>query len=242
MKRVLLISILSALCVAACGEKSNLGLKGRPLDPAQKGPATAKNTGEIVLPKDADNRILKADSQVTREVLFGKEASKLTVLCATNLGEAITIKSRIKMLGGGQVLVRQSAEETTDIVNFVCKAPESKLTGVEENENVASMVLTQGQPSFVNIKANNESNDLVNLQIVCGNADEIAKNASKVLMNESEEDRIQMVIGLNTKILVEIKTVDKVRNYALISCQAASTEVAPKVEETAVIEEKTAAQ
>jgi len=241
MKRVLLISVLTTLCVAACGEKSNLGLKARPLE-AAKTQAPAKNSGEVVLPKDADNRILKADSQETREVLLGNKASKLTVVCSTNLGDAITIKSRIKMLGGGQVLLRQSAEETLDIVNFVCKAPESKVTGVEENENVASMILTQGEPSFISIKANNDSNEVENVQIVCGNADEITKNASKVLMNKSEEDRIKMVIGLNTKILVEIKPVDKVRNYALISCQPVADEVTPKVEENATIEEKPAAQ
>ena len=111
MKHVLLISILAALCIAACGEKSNLTLKARE---HQKGGTPAdtstKVEGAFVSLKEADNRILAANTKATRNVLLGDDSSEITVLCATDLEKAAKESELIKIIGAGQIMMAQDEE------------------------------------------------------------------------------------------------------------------------------------
>lgn len=236
MKRVLLVSILTALCVTACGQKSNLGLKARQAAKARNN-NTGKDTkveGAFTSIKNADTRKLQNNAKATRNVLLGDDSLQTNILCTNDFEQSINESARIKILGGGQVMLRQDNEleipETAkdldvkkvaaakEVVNVLCMSPSTSTEKLEKFDNVKLQTLTVGEPTQVLGKFSTNTEDVQKVIVACGTEENLAA-ADQILVPESGVFPVQMILSMNTKLLIETTSDSKTqKEYLLLTC------------------------
>ncbi len=118
MKKILLISIGSALLFSACGEKSNVALKGR-IAPPTSGPQPSdkKNEGQgqqdtSPQQKTIDQVKMLPPQQQQRTILVQKKGIPANLLCVNQLSKDNigSDKLTLKLLVGSQIVVGQGSQ------------------------------------------------------------------------------------------------------------------------------------
>ncbi|WP_413288296.1 hypothetical protein [Bdellovibrio sp. HCB337] len=245
MKRVLFVSILAALFVAACGEKSNLQVKARKL---QRDGTNSKVEDTFANTTGADARKLTSNMKAARNILLGKNSVQTSVYCSHDLEKAITKNERIYLLGGSQVLILQDtnldipetpkqlgqekAEVPQDIVNLICDGPKISTEKLEAYPNVAKVNLTlDAAPTEIQAKFSVANTSVQSALIACGST-EALRAADKIMMPESESAVApSILITPETKMLLETKSQKgKEKEYILVTCAAEKTETAPEAD------------
>lgn len=239
MKRVLFISILSALFIAACGQKSNLGLKAREAGKARQKTGTDVSTegkveGAFTSLKEADTRKLGNNDKATRNILLGDSSLQTNILCTGDFEFSAHETARIKVLGGGQILLRQDAQKAIpetakdigakkvdaakEIVNVLCVSSAMATTKLERMDNVTHETLALGQPQKLAAKLSATTEDAQDVIIACGE-DAHLSMAREILTPAEGAASVQILIGMNTKLLLETKSESKDhKQYLLIDC------------------------
>lgn len=243
MKRVLFVSILAALFVAACGEKSNLQVKARKL---QRDGTNTKVEDAFATTNSSDARKMTSNTKAERHILLGKTSVQTSVYCTHDLEKAITKNERIYLLGGSQVMILQDttldipespkqlgqkkAEVPQDIVNLICTGPKISTEKLEAYGNVAKVNLTlDAAPTEIQAKLSVANTSVQSALIACGST-EVLRAADKLMMPEDESTVApNILITPETKMLLETKSQKgKEKEYILVTCAAEKTEVTPE--------------
>lgn len=233
MKRVLFISIMTALCVAACGEKSNLSMKARLARQARG--TNGKPEGAFTSPAKADSEKLLPNGQDTRNVLLSDASVETSIFCTNDLEKSIQEKERMHVLGNSQIIMLQDTEKDIPgkrrfsgkglkeapkaLVNIVCMGLAASTEKVEAYKNVTRLTLKVNDPATeISAKFSTSNDSIQKARIACGDETAFSK-ADAIMLPEKEEDTVHIMINATSKLLIETKASKRQeQEYILVDC------------------------
>lgn len=240
MKRLFVLSITPILGLAACSENSKTTLKARQRSAPPQNIA-GKVADEIASVPQSDLVKLTANTRARRNVLLDDDSSRLSVLCTDNLELALKERDRVKILGRSQILIRQDTEvdppeqrakkkdasqpaaALKDVLNVVCNASAAPTDHLEQDPNVALLILNPGAPVEVTGKFRPESEEAQKIMISCESPQDLV-HADSFLMPESGEFPVKILMNPQGKMLFETNKDGNQKEYILVKCESVPTE------------------
>lgn len=257
MKHVLMLSLATALCTVACGDKSHLEMKAREmrqgqLKPGEQKPGTPaekpseEGSGTKTMPTNTNDLRILVNGAAIRNILIGEVGLTTTVFCSENLAKAQKEKEKIKLQGNSQIIVRQvvtmvipeaSEPKTREqaapktLLSLSCIGASADLSKEPADEDVTIAKLTVGKSVLITGKFSSlQADDEKRATVACVTAKDMAK-ANDILLPEDKNKTSDILMAAQSKILVETASKDKdLKKYVLVTCD----EEAPK---TAAVQE-----
>jgi hypothetical protein len=241
MKRLMLISFLASLALAACGQKDNIGLRarsngnGQPVGGANNKPVQ----GAFNAPPGSESKVMTDKSVSSRNVMIQKTSVRTSILCSEDLIASATQDSLIHMAYGSQIVIGQDKENQIpdqrrqtidprrqktaatikDVLTLSCKT--STPTAATPDATSASATL---------IKMITDQSNSFDAKVDAANKDKVLKLAIKCMakdkMGEADKSLLQvaatgvdLVLAEGSTILFPGQDSDNHDSLTMVTCQ-----------------------
>ncbi len=239
MKRVLLISLAAAFCVAACGDKSQLQLKARQMKDGQAKAGTGNNgnssekaedgnnDGILNMPTNTNSRKIMVNGTATRHVSIGGESMTTTVFCTENIAKSQNEKELIKIQGKSQIILRQvvtmdipektlpnprreaTKEVPKSLVSFACIGNSENLDREPADQNITAVKLTPGKTTTAASRLSSVIPERENKTVFACVTAKDMAKANDLLLPDDASKAVDILMAGNSKLLVRTSSKDK---------------------------------